>query len=106
MGFRFRRTLRVLPGVRLNVSKSGVSTSIGGRGAWFTFGRRGVRTTAGIPGTGLSYTTSSSSRRHAEPGERVSQGEPMPTILRYLLMAFLSVVAIGLLVAGIVVGMR
>jgi hypothetical protein len=56
MGFRFRRSFRVFPGLRLNLSKSGVSTSIGTRGAWFTIGPRGTRTTVGIPGTGLSYT--------------------------------------------------
>jgi uncharacterized protein DUF4236 len=44
-----------MPGIRMNVSKSGVSTSFGTRGAWFTVGPRGTRTTLGIPGTGLSY---------------------------------------------------
>lgn len=41
------------PGVRLNVSKSGVSTSIGGKG--FTYNSRG-RVTASIPGTGIRFT--------------------------------------------------
>lgn len=54
--FRFQRRIRILPGLRINLSKSGVSTSIGTRGAWFTIGPRGARTTVGIPGTGLSYT--------------------------------------------------
>ena len=66
MGFRFRRRFTVMPGVRLNLSKSGLSTSIGTRGAWFTFGRRGARTTVGVPGTGISYTktlTPTKSRR-------------------------------------------
>lgn len=57
MGFRFRRSVRVLPGVRLNFSTRGVSTSIGGRGATLNIGRKGARATIGIPGTGLSYTT-------------------------------------------------
>lgn len=52
MGFRFQRRIKLLPGVRLNVSKSGISTSIGGRG--LTYNSRGT-VTAGIPGTGLSY---------------------------------------------------
>jgi len=65
MGFRFRRRIRLLPGVRINLSKSGVSTSIGGRGAWLTFGRRGTRATVGLPGTGLSYTTTAERRRVA-----------------------------------------
>jgi|ERR1700687_3504388 len=59
MGFRFRRSFKVAPGFRLNLSKSGVSTSVGRRGLWFTIGRRGTRTTVGIPGTGLSYAEQS-----------------------------------------------
>lgn len=57
MGFRFRRSFKVLPGVRLNISKSGASMSLGKRGAWVTLGNKGVRTTIRIPGTGISYTT-------------------------------------------------
>ena len=38
MGFRFSRRIKVAPGIRLNVSKSGVSTSVGRKGAWLTFG--------------------------------------------------------------------
>jgi hypothetical protein len=56
MGFRFRRSFRVFPGFKINVSKSGVSESVGTRGAWFTIGPRGTRTTVGLPGSGLSYT--------------------------------------------------
>ena len=60
MGFRFRRSIGIIPGLKLNISKSGISTSIGGRGATINFSRRGTRTTVGIPGTGLSYSTLSS----------------------------------------------
>ena len=56
MGFRFRRSVKLAPGVRLNFSKSGVSTSVGTRGAHVTLGHGQVRETVGIPGTGLSYT--------------------------------------------------
>lgn len=52
MGFRFRKSIRLMPGVRINLSKSGVSTSIGRRG--FMWNSRGTFT-AGIPGSGLSY---------------------------------------------------
>lgn len=55
MSFRFRRTLRIAPGVRLNFSRSGVSTSIGGRGATMTLSRRGTYANLGVPGTGLSW---------------------------------------------------
>ncbi len=61
MVLRFRRSVKIAPGVRLNMSKSGPSLSVGGRGATANFSKRGTRTTVGIPGTGLSYTSSSRS---------------------------------------------
>jgi hypothetical protein len=63
MGFRFRRSFRLIPGIRLKLSKSGVSTSIGTRGAWLTIGRRGTRAPVGIPGTELSYSEQSPWKR-------------------------------------------
>ena len=56
MGLRFRKSLRIMPGVRLNFSKSGVSTSLGGRGATINIGPKGTRYTVGLPGTGLSFS--------------------------------------------------
>lgn len=56
MGFRFRKVISVLPGVKINLSKSGVSTSLGGHGATVNVGTSGKKLiTLGIPGTGLSY---------------------------------------------------
>ena len=55
MGFRFQRSVRIAPGLRLNLSKSGVSASLGRPGATVNIGRRGVEGSAGLPGTGLSY---------------------------------------------------
>src|ERR1700744_4815255 len=55
MGFGFQKRLNILPGVRINLSKSGASASMGARGADVNIGRGGVTTNAGIPGTGLSY---------------------------------------------------
>jgi hypothetical protein len=56
MGFRFRKSIKLLPGVRLNLSKSGVSASLGRPGATVNIGNKGTRGTVGIPGTGLSYS--------------------------------------------------
>jgi hypothetical protein len=56
MGFRFRRSIKLLPGVRVNLSGSGASVSLGPRGFHYTVGPKGTRVTAGIPGTGLSWT--------------------------------------------------
>lgn len=57
MGFRFRKSVKIIPGVRLNLSKSGVSKSIGGRGATINLSKRGTRHTVGIPGSSLSFSS-------------------------------------------------
>lgn len=56
MGLRFRRTVKIAPGIRWNIGARGSSLSFGPRGASINVGRRGVRGTIGLPGTGLSYT--------------------------------------------------
>lgn len=56
MGFRYRKSITIFPGVKINLSKTGVSTSVGGKGATVNVGTTGRRTlTLGIPGTGMSY---------------------------------------------------
>jgi hypothetical protein len=56
MGLRFQKRIRILPGVYINLSKSGVSASVRGRGASMNVDHTGRRmVTLGIPGTGLSY---------------------------------------------------
>lgn len=57
MGFRFRRSVKILPGVRINFNKNSLSVSVGPKGAKTTIGPNGIRQTVGIPGTGMSYTT-------------------------------------------------
>lgn len=58
MGFRFRKSIKILPGVRVNVSNKGVnSVSVGRRGAKVNIGKKGIRNTVGIPGSGLSYSS-------------------------------------------------
>ena len=56
MGLRFRRRVRLFPGLWLNASKSGITTSIGGDGVTVNYGRRGTRTTLSAHGTGLAYS--------------------------------------------------
>jgi Protein of unknown function (DUF4236) len=59
MGLRFFRRRQLFPALRVNMSKSGPSVSVGVRGAHVTVGRRGVTRTVGIPGTGVFYTSRS-----------------------------------------------
>ncbi|MBK3799328.1 DUF4236 domain-containing protein [Azospirillum brasilense] len=56
MSVRFRKSIRLFPGVRLNLSGGRVSTTIGIPGASLNLGLDGqAHMTLGIPGTGLSY---------------------------------------------------
>lgn len=55
MAFHFRKSIWVVPGVRINVSSKGFSTTIGGRGASINIGPNGTYLNAGIPGSGISY---------------------------------------------------
>ena len=71
MVLRFRQTFTLFPGVRINVGKRGISTSIGVPGATVNLGKRGLRGTVGAPGTGLSYSTQLYS-----PGKGASIGNP------------------------------
>lgn len=50
---RFRRRTKLFPGVYLNFSKSGISTTIGVRGASINFNKQGTYLNTGILGTGL-----------------------------------------------------
>ena len=65
MGFRFRKSIKLMPGVKLNISKSGLGVSAGVRGARVSVGPRGTHTSVGIPGTGLSYTQKIGSNKRA-----------------------------------------
>lgn len=55
MGVRFRKSVRICKGVKVNFSKSGASLTLGGRGNSINFSSRGISTTNGIPGTGISH---------------------------------------------------
>jgi hypothetical protein len=100
MGFRFRRSIKLFPGLRLNFGKRGISTSIGVRSAHVTYGPTGTRTTVGLPGTGLSYTHLDKPHRDIQanqsdaerpPGYAATQG----SALRGLLWIGLIVVALA-----------
>ena len=85
MGWRFRKSIKILPGVKLNLSAKSASISVGGFGMHRTYSTTGrVTNSVGIPGTGLYYTSSSSSgsrRRssNASYSTPVSQPSYSPT---------------------------
>lgn len=56
MGYRFRKRIKIFPGLHITLSPSGISTSLGVTGARITLGSTGrVTRTLGIPGTGFYH---------------------------------------------------
>lgn len=55
MAFRFQKRIKILPGLRLNVSKTGVSWTVGTRGASVTSRDGDLTGNVCLPGTGISY---------------------------------------------------
>ena len=66
MGFRFRKSFKIAPGVRVNVGKKSIGISAGVKGARVSVNSSGRKTTTvGIPGTGLSYQKTEKIGGHA-----------------------------------------
>lgn len=63
MATRFRKSIKIAPGVKLNINKKSVSVTSGTRGTHHTINSNGSTTTStGIPGSGLSYIHKSSNK--------------------------------------------
>lgn len=78
MGFRFRKSIKIAPGVRINLTKKGVSSvSVGKRGATMNVGKKGTRGTVGIPGSGLSYSSYKSHNQSKSTPNNSSQQTPI-----------------------------
>ncbi|MEN2399938.1 DUF4236 domain-containing protein [Flavobacterium sp. MC2016-06] len=54
MAWSFRKRIKVIPGVHLNFSKSGITTSIGVKGANMTFGKSGTYLNTSVPVLGIN----------------------------------------------------
>lgn len=87
MSIRFRKSFKVAPGVRLNVSKSGLGMSVGTRGARVGVGPRGAYTSVGIPGTGIYSINYLGGKKSKESNQTMSSFSsddiiPVPAELR------------------------
>ncbi|MFD0940251.1 DUF4236 domain-containing protein [Pedobacter boryungensis] len=68
MAWSFRKRIKIIPGVNLNLSKSGISTSIGVKGASITFGKSGTFLNTSVPMLGIyNRKRLSKSDLHKEP---------------------------------------
>ena len=64
MGLRFRKSISLGKGARINLNKDSVGLSFGTRGARVSVNSKGRKTaTVGLPGTGLSYTKNISKKK-------------------------------------------
>ena len=81
MSPRFRRSMKLIPGVRLTFNKDSLGLSFGVPGARYTMNTKGRRTfSTGLPGTGISHVeTLSSGRRSTRSGAtQIEEGTMMP----------------------------
>jgi len=77
MSLRFRKSMKLLPGVRLNFSKETVGLSFGVPGARYTINSKGRRTfSTGIPGTGLYNVDTLSSGTRSSRSRTRSSSQP------------------------------
>lgn len=93
MHFRFRRSVQIAPGFRLNFGKRSISTSFGPRGAQVTTGTHGTRTTAGIPGSGLSVTEQQKAPRSRTAKAATATTALMSGLATVLWVLFASLIA-------------
>ncbi len=91
-----------LPGLKVNLSRSGSSLSVGVCGAHVTVGKRGVTRTLGIPGSGIFYTSrtgyhSGLHSAHREPPALIGQVAAPRRVSEWVLAAIvLALVIVGL----------
>jgi tetratricopeptide (TPR) repeat protein len=83
MGFRMRKSMKIAPGVRLSVSKSGVGASVGGKGARVSAHSSGRRTTtvgSGIvPGVYYQSSKGGGSPRRGSGSQAAAQQATPPS---------------------------
>ena len=93
MGFRFRKRIRIAPGLSINISKSGVSTSIGGKGSTINVGKKGIKMTNSLPGTGLSHSTNLYSPGRSKTKKQLSTRQKIIRNILFLIIVFIVIKA-------------
>lgn len=86
MGLRFRKSINLGGGARVNLSKKGIGYSVGTKGARITKTADGkTRKTVSIPNTGISYTTESGkSKKKVESSAAVASMPPYKALASFL----------------------
>jgi tetratricopeptide (TPR) repeat protein len=76
-GFYFRKAIHLLPGVRLNISKKGMSLSVGPHGAHVTTGSRGTYLNLDLPGSGAYYRKKLDAKETDEKTDQSPETSPL-----------------------------
>lgn len=80
MPWSFRKSLKLGPGIRLNLGKKSASISVGGTGYRYNVSTTGRSTTSiNIPGTGISYKDSSGGTSRSRTTRRTSTAKKPTT---------------------------
>lgn len=103
MGLRFRKSINLGHGLRMNLSKSGVGFSAGTKGFRVTKTANGrVRTTASIPRSGISYVKETSSKKTKDSTNNAIGGNEMKQKKKHpILKKILIVLAVFFVIGGI-----
>lgn len=81
MGFRYRKSIQLMPGLRMNISHQGIGYSAGVRGARVSVSPSGrVTRTLSLPGTGISHVTTLSPGRSGHPARSRPAPAPGPPL--------------------------
>lgn len=84
MAIRFRKSKKIAPGVKLNLSKKSAGISVGGKGLHYSVNSSGRKSvSAGIPGTGIYATKSIGNSKHKNINEQSVNMEEGALIGRY-----------------------
>ena len=100
MGLRFRKSIKLGNSAKLNINKKSVGLSVGGKGARYTVNSSGRRTkSVGIPGTGLSYVSTSGGRKsssRSSHGRKASSTSKGGCLLVIIIFCAISVIVVGI----------
>lgn len=91
-GWNFRKRKTIFPGVTLNFSKSGVSTSVGPKGAKMTFGKNGTYLNTSMPGTGLYKRQKIGSGNNVRQISNGGGGETYGCMIMLIVLLFIAAI--------------
>ena len=105
MGFRFRRSKKIAPGLRINISKSGPSITAGGKYIHTTVGHGRVTNSVRTPVKGLYYSSTKSTKGRSARSKNRTGSKSSPGILGIIgaLIALGGIITIGAIILYLVI---